>query len=172
MRTLVACVHAIVALQNDSPDASDIAAEAFRTVIEIGSVDSFVASYRGYPALLSAAARTAKFVEPLTEIIERAHDWTVARDSGVPGASKRPSGSLLTPRERDVIELIAQGLTNREIAKTLFVSEATAKVHVRHIFEKLGVRSRTKPLFEQLTRRATAPRRLVRRRDPNSDPER
>jgi DNA-binding NarL/FixJ family response regulator len=143
VRTLVACVRAIVALQNDSPEATDIAAEAFRTVIESGSVDSFVASYRGCPALLSATARTEKFAEPLTEIIERAHDWTVARESGVPGASKRPRSSLLTPRELDVIELIAQGLTNREIAKTLFVSEATAKVHVRHILEKLGVRSRT-----------------------------
>jgi len=143
VRTLVPCVRAIVALQSDSPDSKDLAAEAFRTVLETGSVDSFVASYRGYPALLSAITPTEKFVEALTEIIEGAHDWTVAKDSGLPGATKRPRGTLLTPREREVLELIAQGLTNREIAKTLFVSEATAKVHVRHILEKLGVRSRT-----------------------------
>jgi DNA-binding NarL/FixJ family response regulator len=49
----------------------------------------------------------------------------------------------LSNRERDVFELIAQGRTNREIAKTLFISESTTKVHVHHILEKLGVRSRT-----------------------------
>jgi DNA-binding NarL/FixJ family response regulator len=42
-----------------------------------------------------------------------------------------------------VLGLIAQGLTNKEIAGTLFISEATAKVHVRHIFDKLGVRTST-----------------------------
>jgi LuxR family maltose regulon positive regulatory protein len=143
VRTLVPCVRAIVALQSDSPHSKDLATEAFWTVIETGSVDSFVASYRGHPPLLSAIAPTEEFVEPLTEIIERAHDWTVARDSGLPGSTKRPRNALLTPREQEVLGLITQGLTNREIAKTLFVSEATAKVHVRHILEKLGVRSRT-----------------------------
>ena len=49
----------------------------------------------------------------------------------------------LSPRERDVFELIKQGLTNREIARTLFLSEATVKVHVRHILEKTGTRTRT-----------------------------
>jgi DNA-binding NarL/FixJ family response regulator len=62
----------------------------------------------------------------------------------MPSSTKRrPNASLLTPREREVLGLVSQGLTNKEIASALFVSEATAKVHVRHIFEKLGVRSRT-----------------------------
>ena len=49
----------------------------------------------------------------------------------------------LTKREREVCNLIGQGLTNREIARLLFISESTAKVHVRHILEKTGARSRT-----------------------------
>ncbi|MEO6350915.1 MAG: LuxR C-terminal-related transcriptional regulator [Candidatus Limnocylindrales bacterium] len=48
----------------------------------------------------------------------------------------------LTERERAVLELIVEALTNREIAERLGVSEATAKTHVRHILEKLGLRSR------------------------------
>jgi DNA-binding NarL/FixJ family response regulator len=51
-----------------------------------------------------------------------------------------------------VLQLIGQGLTNREIAKTLFISLATVKVHVRHVLEKTGARSRveavTRPLAE------------------------
>ncbi len=46
-------------------------------------------------------------------------------------------------REREVYELLGQGLTNLQIADLLFISEATVKVHVHHIYDKLGVRSRT-----------------------------
>jgi DNA-binding NarL/FixJ family response regulator len=42
----------------------------------------------------------------------------------------------------EVHELLAQGLTNEEIAKLLYISVSTTKVHVKHIYEKLGVRSR------------------------------
>jgi DNA-binding NarL/FixJ family response regulator len=48
----------------------------------------------------------------------------------------------LSPREIDVFALLAQGLTNREIATRLFISEVTVKVHVRRIFQKTGARSR------------------------------
>jgi DNA-binding NarL/FixJ family response regulator len=49
----------------------------------------------------------------------------------------------LSPREREIHELLAHGRSNRAIAKTLFISESTVKVHVRHVFEKLGVHTRT-----------------------------
>jgi len=49
----------------------------------------------------------------------------------------------LSMREREVAKLVAAGMTNREIAKRLFISERTAEAHVEHIRNKLGVRSRT-----------------------------
>jgi|SRR5829696_6453893 len=49
----------------------------------------------------------------------------------------------LTPREHEVLRLLAQGQTNREIAKTLLVSAGTVKIHVEHILAKLGVSDRT-----------------------------
>ena len=49
----------------------------------------------------------------------------------------------LTPRERQVLDLIAAGATNRSIAATLFISEKTVSVHVSNIFAKLGVSNRT-----------------------------
>jgi DNA-binding NarL/FixJ family response regulator len=49
----------------------------------------------------------------------------------------------LTPREAEVLRLIAEGKSNREIARALFVSEATVKTHVNRIFAKTGSRDRT-----------------------------
>ena len=48
----------------------------------------------------------------------------------------------LSPREHEVLELMAEGLRNREIAERLFLSEATVKTHVRHLLEKLRLRNR------------------------------
>lgn len=52
----------------------------------------------------------------------------------------------LTPREAEVLRLIAAGQTNREIARTLFVSEATVKTHVNRIFAKTGSRDRAQAM--------------------------
>ncbi|KIF76805.1 LuxR family transcriptional regulator [Streptomyces sp. 150FB] len=51
-------------------------------------------------------------------------------------------GEPLSGREREVLELVAKGTSNREIAKELFISEATVKTHLTHLYAKLGVRER------------------------------
>jgi DNA-binding NarL/FixJ family response regulator len=48
----------------------------------------------------------------------------------------------LTPREAEILSLIAAGLTNAEIAARLVISEATVKSHVNHVFTKTGVHDR------------------------------
>ncbi len=55
----------------------------------------------------------------------------------------REPAPALTSREIEIIELVADGLSNRDIAKRVFVSEATIKSHLVHVFAKLGVESRT-----------------------------
>ena len=57
----------------------------------------------------------------------------------------------ITPRERDVIALMRQGKTNREIAEALFISEATVKDHNNNLFRKCGVRNRVElvTLFQE-----------------------
>jgi len=49
----------------------------------------------------------------------------------------------VTPREREILELIANGMSNREIAEKLFVSENTVKTHSSRLFDKLGAKRRT-----------------------------
>jgi DNA-binding NarL/FixJ family response regulator len=72
-----------------------------------------------------------------------------ARAPGSPGVPPAPGAGAaggaddeLTPREAEVLRLIAAGQSNREIARTLFVSEATVKTHVNRIFAKTGSRDR------------------------------
>lgn len=60
----------------------------------------------------------------------------------VPDEKKREDLGI-TPRELDILELIAQGMSNREIAEKLFVSENTVKTHSSRVFDKLGARRRT-----------------------------
>jgi DNA-binding NarL/FixJ family response regulator len=59
------------------------------------------------------------------------------RRSARPGAT-----SPLAARERQVLELVAKGTSNREIARELFISEATVKTHLSHLYGKLGVKDR------------------------------
>jgi ATP/maltotriose-dependent transcriptional regulator MalT len=56
---------------------------------------------------------------------------------------KRREDFGITPRELEVLELIAQGMSNREIAEKLFVSENTIKTHSSRVFDKLGAKRRT-----------------------------
>jgi two-component system NarL family response regulator len=58
-----------------------------------------------------------------------------------PATSTRPADNL-TERERDVLKLVAQGMSNKEIGQKLMISPHTAKAHLRHILDKLNLRSR------------------------------
>jgi two-component system, NarL family, response regulator LiaR len=64
-----------------------------------------------------------------------------------------PASSQLTPRERDVLRLLAEGFPNKEIARRLFVSEKTVKTHVSSILQKLGVQDRTQAALAAVRQR-------------------
>jgi DNA-binding NarL/FixJ family response regulator len=73
---------------------------------------------------------------------------------------RRPASEALTAREVEVLELVARGSSNADIAGALFISEATVKTHLLHTFAKLGVDDRTAAVVAALERGIIAlPRR-------------
>ena len=85
---------------------------------------------------------------PPAELIAAVRASAVGESALAPGVSSRldasrTSSERLTAREAEVLTLVAEGRTNRDIGRALFLSEATVKSHLVHIFTKLGVGSRT-----------------------------
>jgi DNA-binding NarL/FixJ family response regulator len=68
------------------------------------------------------------------------------------GQVRRPPPEALSQRELQVLQLVADGATNREAAARLFVSEATIKTHLLHVYGKLGVRDRAAAVGEAYRR--------------------
>jgi DNA-binding NarL/FixJ family response regulator len=65
---------------------------------------------------------------------------------------RNPPREVLTERELEILALVASGTTNRAIARTLFISEATVKTHLLHIYEKLGAADRAAAVAEAYKR--------------------
>jgi len=81
--------------------------------------------------------------------LTRRTETVVVREVMVPAPANfvRDEGKLeslgITPRELEILELIAEGLSNRDIAERVYVSENTVKTHSSRVFDKLGARRRT-----------------------------
>lgn len=76
----------------------------------------------------------------LVDALERVHHGEFVGSNVV---NERDVGSTLTEREREVLALLSEGATNREVAAELYLSIDTVKTHVRKVFTKLGVGNRT-----------------------------
>jgi LuxR family maltose regulon positive regulatory protein len=130
---------AIVALERGE---TETASSRIRAVVESRIWDPVVIAVRAAPAIGAFIADDPEQRNWLQQLLSTSSDSTLARRFGlrIPRTS-RPKADL-TPRESEVHELLSQGLTNEEIAKLLYISLSTTKVHVKHIYDKLGVRSR------------------------------
>ena len=93
--------------------------------------------------------------EDLIDCVRRVHRGHVWIDRGLLARTfdrggKNGEGSetvSLTPREREIIRMVAQGLRNREIGQRLFISEGTVKIHLHNVYDKLGLDGRLELLL-------------------------
>lgn len=81
--------------------------------------------------------------DELAAAVRAVHDGVTAISASAGAALSAPAAEPLTPREHDVLELLGQGLSNRDIAARLRLAERTVKVHVGNVLAKLGVATRT-----------------------------
>jgi DNA-binding NarL/FixJ family response regulator len=137
---LLAWADAISALLLDEADAALYVHEVYSECLAAGARDAIALAFHVRPEVAELLAAYG-FNADETHKINGPESPTHQGDA-LDAAGHRTSVPL-TPREREVLALLAQGRTNREIAQDLVISEPTAKVHVRHILEKLGVRNRT-----------------------------
>jgi LuxR family maltose regulon positive regulatory protein len=142
-RVLWPAVRAVVALKSRDSSSVEKAEELVNVAFEAGGVDLLVCAYRANPELLSTLLSSPGCVERTIYALSRAGDKSMASSAGQEVATSLDPRSLLSRREREVYNLVCAGLSNREIAQKLFISEGTVKAHVHNMFDKVGIRSRT-----------------------------
>jgi len=125
--------------------------KAERRVLILTTYDTDADIVRAIEA--GAAGYLLKDADPAT-LVAGVVDAAAGRTVLAPVVASRLDARLsrprqeLTSRELEVLRLTSEGLSNRAIARELFVSEATVKTHLVHVFEKLGVDSRTSAVAE------------------------
>jgi LuxR family maltose regulon positive regulatory protein len=139
-RVLVAAVE-LICEPRASSRRDQLAEQLWLLVRTSGNVDTFLCVYRSAPEVLLDIGRSGENYPGLIALVTKQGDATYAREAGL-AVETFSDADLLTAREREVSELMAEGLSNKEIAAQLVISQATVKVHLRHVYEKLGVRNR------------------------------
>jgi LuxR family transcriptional regulator, maltose regulon positive regulatory protein len=142
-------IRSILALVEDSDGHPEQAEEHVRAALDIAMREGFVRSLLDEgPAFLDILRRTIRR-DPSAERRDYARSILSSNDH-VEGGWVRMAhdGSIdpLTPRQQEVLRLVADGRSNREIADQLYLAEGTVKAHMHQIFNKLMVRNRAEAI--------------------------
>jgi DNA-binding NarL/FixJ family response regulator len=140
-------VQAIATLRERAPGVRVLVLTTFDSEADV--LPAIEAGATGY--LLKDAAP-----EELLRAVRAAHRGESVLSPSVAGhlmgQVRKPAGRVLSKRELEVLQLVADGSSNREAANRLFISEASIKTHLLHIYDKLGVRDRAAAVGEAYRR--------------------
>ncbi len=160
-RLLLRWTKVICSVLLEEKGALEEATRAYAATAAAGAYDVFIFANRLHPAILTELATEGNVHDELAALLIRSNEERRVRALGLNiGPQRATEHHALTKRELEVYSLLAEGKSNREIGRALFISEGTAKVHVRNILRKLGVRSRTEAAV-----------RAARTRQPEEPPE-
>jgi DNA-binding CsgD family transcriptional regulator len=143
-QTVAYAARAIIDLRAGLDPTRSRLVDLENVLLDRQNYDALVLAYRSYPPVLAAIADRGRIPQRrLLRLIAEAQDAAIASSVGIGLPDPPRTDASLSSREQEVFDLMQRGRKNKEIAATLFISEATVKVHVRHILEKLNARSRT-----------------------------
>jgi DNA-binding NarL/FixJ family response regulator len=137
-------IDTMIAIRTEFPEAHIVMLTTFKGDVDIQR--ALEAGARGY-VLKSMSP------EDMVAVIRQVHAGKKCIPSEVAARlAEHLCDDDLTPREVDVLRVVASGNRNRDIAQKLFISEETVKVHIKHIMEKLGASDRTQAVSIALRR--------------------
>jgi predicted ATPase/DNA-binding CsgD family transcriptional regulator len=152
----------LAAARERFPDAARLLAAASAARQPLGYLAPGFTANRAAAARAASQARHILGEDRFTQAWEQGQELTlddaVAYATRQGGGRKRPATgwASLTPAELDVVRLVSEGLRNDAIARRLFIAPGTVKVHLSHIFAKLGVTTRTELAAQAASRDLTA----------------
>ncbi|MDP9050053.1 MAG: response regulator transcription factor [Acidobacteriota bacterium] len=120
--------------------AASVPCHAVLWVGELPEMDAFRALQLGVRGIVKKTLPVGKLVECL-RVVGSGKLW-MDESEHVTEFLHRKEASRLTPREKEVVRLICQGMKNKQIAENLHIMAGTVKVHLMHIFEKTGLQDR------------------------------
>lgn len=147
-------IAAIRAIRSELPETEILALTS--VMVSVSVVEAIRAGAIGYLLKDTRAAELRAAIKAAADGQLRLSPQAFAYLLGAVHMPERPES--LTPREMDVLRLIKQGQTNKEIARTLHLAEETVKDYVRHILAKFGVQSRTQAVLTAIRLGMISPR--------------
>lgn len=148
-------IAAEVLLRLDAGDSNpEHLAPRIQEIVNRGGGDVITQCCRGFLGFAKLAVADQRCAHTFSELLSNSHDQEIAETLGIPYRHSITANisSDFTPREEEVVELLIAGFSNQRIAERLVIAESTVKVHLRSIYRKLGVNTRTAAAVKLLIR--------------------
>jgi LuxR family maltose regulon positive regulatory protein len=129
--------------EGDLRQACVVLESALRTAVQLRDHRMFLNAGRDIAALLRRVGRQEGLPADVQALVDALLDDPSMSETGQPPLSPGPIAEPLSRQELEVLRLLGAGYSNAEIGRALFISPNTVKTHLRHVYEKLGVKTRS-----------------------------